>query len=59
MTRGAQLEHVATCRHGPNSESRFMSEQTMHSSRHSSSSSGLDIWLFAELRSNTEAQISK
>lgn len=33
LTRGEQSEQVAMCPHGPNSVSRFISEQTMHSSR--------------------------
>ena len=38
LTRGEHREQVAMCPHGPNNVSRFMSEQTMHSSRDSGSS---------------------
>ena len=52
LTRGEHSEHVATWPHGPNNISRFMSEQTMHSSRPSFSSvsagsmeTGLFFWV--------------
>jgi len=37
FTLGEQREHVATCPHGPNKVSRFVSEQTMQSSNDSCS----------------------
>lgn len=43
FTRGEHREQVATWPHGPNSMSRFMSEQTMHSSNPSFSSTSARV----------------